>query len=468
MDALKDVGRYPEAAADFRHDLGNRLIRRWSTIADVERIANFAGMIWRSAADAPPNPRVVSALRWQMRGDFPFMAPGDCALVEDSSRPGSPIVACACLWRRVWEYEGIPFVVGQIETVATDPDYRHRGLAGTLMAMMHARSAAEGHHAQIINGIACFYRQFGYEYALEFGGRRVTHVSLLPQSDKNVGSLCTLRPATLGDIPQIMEWANRRRETGVIWYPVPERYWHSLITSSDEHEAPTNPAVGDAGERLLMMVDTTGLARGFVLVPTRRSSTDLAVHALEAAPDASLPDLALALLQALRAYGEQLLAIDRAVPPPLSDLIFYLGSAHPLYDVLGRELAHLYDPPYAWYIRVPDLAAFMRHITPALERRLADSAAAGYTGHLTLDFYRGGICLRFAAGKLDQIDSWSVPPQNGGAYSSFPELVFLQLLFGYRSLAELRHAFPDVTASERSQLLLDALFPARQSWTMLL
>lgn len=156
------------------------------------------------------------------------------------------------------------------------------------------------------------------------------------------------------------------------------------------------------------------------------------------------------------------------MPLSLSELIFYLGSAHPLYDVLGRELAHLYDPPDSWYIRVPDFAAFMRHITPALERRLADSAAAGYTGHLTLDFYRGGICFRFVAGKLDQIDPWRVPPQNGGAYSSFPELVFLQLLFGYRSLAELRHAFPDVTASERSQLLLDALFPARPSWTMLL
>jgi len=41
--------------------------------------------------------------------------------------------------------------------------------------------------------------------------------------------------------------------------------------------------------------------------------------------------------------------------------------------------------------------------------------------------------------------------------------VFLQLLFGYRRLDELRHAFPDVWARDEAIPLLRALFPSRRS-----
>jgi hypothetical protein len=49
------------------------------------------------------------------------------------------------------------------------------------------------------------------------------------------------------------------------------------------------------------------------------------------------------------------------------------------------------------------------------------------------------------------------------ATAAFPPLVFLQLLFGYRSLAELRYAFPDCEASHEGTLLLNALFPKQPS-----
>jgi hypothetical protein len=40
------------------------------------------------------------------------------------------------------------------------------------------------------------------------------------------------------------------------------------------------------------------------------------------------------------------------------------------------------------------------------------------------------------------------------------------LLFGYRSLVELRYAYADVSANAVAEPLLDALFPARPSWVM--
>ena len=119
--------------------------------------------------DEPLNSRMVDSVRTQMSGDFPLMGPLDYAVIEDTGKAGNPLVACTCLWRQKWEYEGIAFGVGQPEFVATHPDYRHRGLIRILFAMLHARSEAEGHLVQGITGISHFYRQFGYEYALEIG-----------------------------------------------------------------------------------------------------------------------------------------------------------------------------------------------------------------------------------------------------------------------------------------------------------
>lgn len=92
-----------------------------------------------------------------------------------------------------------------------------------------------------------------------------------------------------------------------------------------------------------------------------------------------------------------------ANPAPLRELSFYLGRTHPLNAVLAPSLAPITEPPYAWYVRVPDLLAFLQLITPVLERRLANSPAAGYSGELTISLYRSGLYLRFDAGRLPEV-----------------------------------------------------------------
>jgi hypothetical protein len=118
--------------------------------------------------------------------------------------------------------------------------------------------------------------------------------------------------------------------------------------------------------------------------------------------------------------------------------------------------------PWAWYLRVPDLKAFLRLIAPALEARLAASAAAHYTGDLLLSFYRSGLRMHFEAGRITEIADW--PPNDHDAHAGFPDLTFTHLLFGHRSLDEMRHIFTDVTLDERiGRPLLEALFPRRPS-----
>ena len=61
-------------------------------------------------------------------------------------------------------------------------------------------------------------------------------------------------------------------------------------------------------------------------------------------------------------------------------------------------------------------------------------------------------------------ESWRATAYGDEAQAGFPPLVFLQLLFGHRSLAELQYSYPDVWATEEASFLVNTLFPKQASW----
>jgi hypothetical protein len=141
---------------------------------------------------------------------------------------------------------------------------------------------------------------------------------------------------------------------------------------------------------------------------------------------------------------------------------FMLGAQHPVYEALGTHLPNRHNP-YAWYLRVPDLPGFLNHIKPALEKRLAESIAVGHSREIKISFYRGGLRLVMEKGRLRTIEAWKPSPEDGGVIA-FPDLTFLQLLFGYRSFEELHQSFADCWCdSEEVRALIDILFPKKLS-----
>ena len=451
---------HPAAAASYRRELGEGLLQRWSTPEDTENIAQLCGMVFRDREDEPFNIYAITSVRRHMSGNFPLMGPGDYAVIEDTTKDGNPLVACTCLWRLEWEYEGIAFGVGQPEFVVTHPDYRNRGLIRKLFEMLHARSEAEGHLAQAITGILYFYRQFGYEYALELEGRRVTYLSLIPREQESTPESFLLREATPEDIPQLMELYNRQRSASMVWNITSEQFWRYQIIEE------TDPSLSGKQMCVRMIVDYTGKVQGYVLLATRRWGKSLHVFALNIAAGVNWQAVVPTLLRLLQTYGMQIPTVGSDVPP-LLEISFSFGSEHPIYEVLGENLAPYYEPPYAWYVRVPDVLSFIRHIAPVLEKRLANSPGAFYTGEFTLDLFRGGIQMAFDKGHITRVEPWRAPIFKNTADASCPALVFLQLLFGYRSLDELRYAFPDVRVeNSNAALLLNALFPKKFSWVM--
>jgi hypothetical protein len=137
---------------------------------------------------------------------------------------------------------------------------------------------------------------------------------------------------------------------------------------------------------------------------------------------------------------------------------FWLGSDHPVYDVISDKLPRI-RKPYAWYMRVPDLVGFLQHINSILEERLAKSPFVGFTGEMKITRYRSGLKFIFNEGHLE-VEMWQPSPHGHSGEAAFPELTFIQLLFGYRSVEELDFAFADCWCkNDEVRALLNVLFP---------
>lgn len=427
------------------------LVLRWSSVNDTERIADLIGNVYRSGPEAPLNAYSMALVRLLMRGDHPLMTPEDFAVVEDVA--SKRLVACACLWRQTWTYAGVPLLIGRTEEVASDPEYHQRGLIRAIIGALHQRSEARGDAAQAIRGIRYFYHQFGYEYALERGSAFQCALDTLPASPDQSNTV-TLRPARAADLPQIIAaYEHGQRRSLVAALPSGAWWAQKLATGEDP---------GQQG-RLLAIVDRRDAVRGYVEVIPVRTGPTIGIRQAELADGRGWQAVAVPLLQALRDLAPTL--ATQQVQGPATSVTFVLGADHPLAMILTETVATRVYPPSAWYVRVPDLPHFLRRLRSAFADRLARSAFRGYSGELTLDFYRGGLRLTFAQGALVHAverrrSAWGGQEQ---AAAAFPPGLFLQLLFGYRRLDQLRAASPDVWCSDDAEALVLALFPAAPS-----
>lgn len=437
----------------YRRDLGDGLLLRWSTADDTERLVYLYSRAFRDSPDEPLNDVMPFWTRDLMSGRHPLIAPEDFALVEDTH--SGAIVAATCLMRATWEYEGIVLPAGRPEIVATDAEYRNRGLIRAIFALIHARSEARGDLAQGITGISYFYRQFGYEYAMDLDTWRTTLFSATPALKADASEPYSLRAATLEDIPLLQALYERERAGALVTTQIDETYWRWVLAGMDPQSAEC--------WKTQVIEERDGRAVGYVWTGPMRRGTAISVWGIATLPGVPLLAVLPSVLRGLRALAPSV-RLRKPDAPPADSIRWVLGVEHPIYEALGDlALTAPTMPPYAWYVRVPDLPALIRRIAPVLEQRLAGSpVTTGYSGELTLDFHRGGLRLVFEQGRLTTAEDWQIPVW-GTAGAGFPPLVFTQLLFGHRGLDDLRAALPDVEATSEARAVLRTLFPKRRS-----
>jgi predicted acetyltransferase len=439
---------------DLPRDLGDRLVLRYATVEDTEPLAQFNTTYLEEEHDQPGI--IGNWMRNLLGGVHPTYRPSDFLVVVDQNE-GGKIVSSMGLFSQEWAYQDIPFKLGQPELVATAPAYRRKGLIRQQFEVIHAMSAARGELVQAIGGIPWYYRQFGYEMTLSLEGSRRLYWGNVGKLAKDEQELYQMRPARVEDIPLLTQLYEINCASSLFKRLRNERDWHYAVTM---------PGLQTPGfTKEWRVIETlSGEPVGYAVYTIFAQAKRFICREFAVLPGHSLRMVAEFFLRQLKSQAE---ALNKELAEPYTGINFNLSEAHPLYEALGQQWEREIKP-YSWYIRVPDLAAFIRHIRPALERRLVGSVMEGYSGVFKLNFYRSSLALTFEKGKLSGISPYRASHVEDGDVL-FAGLTFLHLLFGHRTLEELNYILPDCTAmNERGRVLLGILFPKLPTQVVLL
>jgi hypothetical protein len=428
-------------------DLGNGLVMRRSTPEDADALAEFNGKIHgENEADAKG---VAAWTHDLLARPHPTLNPDDFTIVEEAAT--GRIASSLNLIPQTWTYDGIEFGVGRPELVGTLPEFRNRGLVRAQFEEIHTWSAERGDLVQGITGIPYYYRLFGYEMALDLAGRRFGYEPNVPKLKEGEAEPYPIRPATEADLSFIMEiYAGAIRRHAIACVRTTEIFKYELNGQSELN--------ADRYE-MYVIEDRSGEPVGYFQNPHWLGMTGVSALWYELKSGVSWLDVTPGVVRHLWNKGQEYAKRDGRT---CTSFGFMLGAQHPVYEALGNNLPN-HHKPYAWYLRVPDLPGFLNHIKPALEKRLAESIAVGHSREIKISFYREGLRLVIEKGKITTIEAWKPSPEDGGIIA-FPELTFLQLLFGYRSYDELHQSFADCWCeSEEVRALINILFPKKLS-----
>ncbi|MCC7355179.1 MAG: GNAT family N-acetyltransferase, partial [Anaerolineae bacterium] len=440
----------PVAEAQILKDLGDGLILRRAIPADTEALAAHYAHIFRPPGTEEPHEGIAAWTRDLMSNEHPTFRTGDFTVVEDTGT--GEIVSALNLISQTWTYGGIPFGVGRPELVATKPEYRWRGLVRAQFDVIHWWSAERGEMVQAITGIPWYYRQYGYEMTVELGGGRSGYATQVPKLKTGETEPYRIRPATEADLPLMQTLYEEGTQRYLVSVIRDEAMWrYELLGRSEKSGARREHRIIEtaAGEPVGYLSHGHRLWRDGMM----------AVGHYELKRGISWLAVTPTVIRYVKQTGEAYAAREKK---ELHSLVYELGSEHPMYQI-ARDALPQVRRPYAWYLRVPDLPGFVWHVAPVLEQRLAGSLLAGHTGELKVSFYRNGLRLVFEQGHLKAVEPWRPLPEDQGN-AAFPDLTFLQILFGHRTLAELEYAYADCWAgSDEARALLQTLFPKQMS-----
>jgi predicted N-acetyltransferase YhbS len=438
---------------DAIRDLGDGLILRRGRAKDAAAIERHNAWHLRDDDATDPDARIAAWTRDLAAKPHPTFSPDLFTIVEDT-RNGE-IASCMCLIPLTWTYDGVPFAVGRPEMVSTRPEYQNRGLVRAQFALVHEMAAERGAKLMAITGIPYFYRQFGYEMCVALWTGRQGRASAVPKLGDGATERYSFRAATHSDIPTLAELCDRGAQRGALACRRDEATWRYELTGRDPgnlHRREFRLIENADGETVGFIAHEFGLGG--------HGGDAILLHDFELRDGISWAAVTPSVFRYLRALGDASQAAK--VGSRFERIMCILGPEHPAYLIAGGFLA---EPvwPYAWYVRVPDWCDFLTTIAPALERRLAKSPLVGHSGDLKISTYRRGVRLVFETGRISVVEPWQ-PTQREWGHAKFPDLTFLQLLFGHRSVEELEHAFADVgVRDDESRGLLRALFPKRPS-----
>ena len=445
-------------------DLGDGLVMRSAVREDANRLAEFCAKVFVDEPSGTEAYWIAEWIRDLLGKPHPTLSPDDVIVVEDVEN--GCLASTTTYLTQTCSYDGVEFEIGRPEIVGTDSDYRNRGLIRKQFDVMHRWGSERGHDVQVVLGIPSYYRQFGYEYALHAEGGRQTSIHTFPRWGDKDERKFRLREPTVKDVQFITKTLKESAHRSLV-SPVfrEDEVRYMTFDRTDRSAVCHRTAVLCRSDG-----DVLGEAVG-VMMYAMVTPIDLGcILRLEMSEPRYWRD---ALPSALREFVELADEASERDPDPersIKSVRLDMQPDHPAFIFDDGALGRPPERQYGWYVRVPDIASFLRKISPALERRVAASLHAGFTGNLTLRIDRDTINVAFEEGRIADVGANSAAYRNAEssgwqtATARFPGRSFLPVLFGMRSVGETLLAHTDANAGSKSDRhFIETLFPKRSS-----
>jgi predicted N-acetyltransferase YhbS len=350
-----------------------------------------------------------------------------------SVRSGGETVAALIMIPQTWVLDGVELRVAEMGCVATRPDHRRRGLQRILNEVFDGYAAERGIDLCALAGIPYFYRQFGYEYAVDLDHSTTLDADRIPEAEDSLEA----RPFSGDDVEAASAMLDEAQSRYHVSCPRTRGVWLMQHRTGHYNGEPFKAVALTAGGELKAYIRYSVDASNGVLV------------------------LKEAGLESPR-YAEQVLA--------------YVGAACKAYGLRKVNSGQFYgdEPtrtmlklggvsaaPYAWQVKVLNHLGLFRKLRPLLESRLKGAGYGDLCETLNLNFRKFNIEVAVEEGKIASIEQGVDCKDRTIGLNPY---VFPQLLLGHRSVPELEAAYPDFRVRDSHRHLLEAMFPRRPGY----
>lgn len=433
---------------DVIRDLGDGLVLRSARPADADQVVEMNGILHMEHDATEPDESIREWTRDLFELDHPTFRLDEMTVVEDTAT--GRIVSTVCTIPQTWSYEGAEIAVGRPELVATDPAYRRRGLVRDQFDVLHRRGDQRGELLQFITGIPWYYRQFGYEFALDLPASPV----LRPRQKVDApDERWALRPATADDVSLLARVGEQPGSSSQLRCRRDAEIWRLELSR--------RPGANCGGRTFV--IEERGPDRqpepiGYATFQNHLWDGLLPLRSFELLPGRSWLGPTAAVLSHARRLAQEPTPASQGRPP--LGVYLVLPEQHPALRAARSQVASPTGSPYGLYIRIVDLVGFLRSVSTVLESRLAASPATGFTGSYRVELFTDGVKLDLEEGRVTGIAPWRPAERPEDADVAMPRDHFLHLLLGNRTVGELQRAVADCEAlTDAGALLTEVLFP---------
>lgn len=342
------------------------------------------------------------------------------------------IISSLCLIPWTIRYAGMSLPAAEMGIVGTRKEWRNRGLIRTLVSRFNQMVSEERFLLSHIQGIAYFYRQFGYEYCVPLEPNFNLELRMIDQS-KGKKPATKIREASENDIPVLMELYSRHSESIGISALRTEEHWLYQFGPGRKTETVSDTFLVENPSRDVL---------GYFRIAREGFGKGLNLSECSNFPSEVFAAIFTFLKKAAQKRDKPYIRLNL---PEFAAAVQYAKD-------IGAQLSG----QYCWQVRIPDVLGLLRTLKPVMQERLMASEFAAYSGALVLDLYRRCYAVHISSGVINDVELLNERDQES---IRMPPNLLPVFLLGQSSFDQYMGVYKDLHAGGLQRRLFEALFP---------